>query len=440
MINRRPLTRRLLLFIGGVLIGLLCAAAIGSLRRMTTATSNPAATRAPESSDQTTPALPPLDPRQPEVFLANISTASFQELHEALSKLAPKDYQRLIEQFRKLPPGKDTNARIRAFFKAWGGLDAKAALSAALTLQPSEAKSIAVNAVINAADNAIASSLAHMINDWPTAVFSGRDRDHFLPLAVTKWGQIDPITAANFLDSVPSSNGMEFLTARSSIGHAWAAVDPLAAMAWEQAHRSEHVAVSGAISGWWEKDSAAAEAYAASHLDSFSDRSNAATIAGLIAKQDLERAQQWVSQLPDEQARRGAESILVSQLAMSDPRGTAEWATTLGDALRESAVRSAVSVWVASDQTAAKQWVDQLDGELHDEALSGYALRISFKDPLTAADLAVSISNPTIRNQSLQSITGEWLRQSPQEGTSWIQNSALSDNEKRRLLAAGGSG
>ena len=440
MINSGPLTRRLLLFVGGVIIGVLCAAAIGSLRRIGTATSNSTGARPPESADKTRAASPRLDAKQPDAFVANISTASFQELYDLLSKLAPGDYRPLVEQFRKLPPGKDTNAKIRAFFKAWGGLDATAALAAAITLQPSEAKSIAVKAVINAADNGTASSLAHTISEWPPGTFSPGDRDYFLSQAMTKWAQVDPMAAAKFLDSRPSADRMEFLTARSSIAHYWAAVDPVAAMAWEQSHRSEQVAVSGAISGWWEKDPNAAEAYAAAHLDTFSDRANAATVAGLIAKQDRERAQQWVSQLANEQARGAAESVLVSQLGFNDPRGAAEWATALPDDSRAGAIKNAVNVWTANDQPAAKQWVDQLSGDLHDEALSGYALRISFKDPLTAADLAVSISNPTIRNQSLQSITGEWLRQSPAEATTWIQNSALSDNEKRRLLAAGGSG
>ncbi|MEY2493028.1 MAG: hypothetical protein QOH24_1979 [Verrucomicrobiota bacterium] len=440
MINSRSLARRLVLFVVGVIIGVLCAVAISSWWRMSTATPNLAAARTFQSSDKTTPASPRLDPEQPEVFIANISTASFRELHDVLSKLAPETYQRLIEQFRRLPPGKDTNAKIRAFFKAWGGLNAKAALAAAITLQPSEAKSIAVKAVISAADNGIASSLAHIINEWPPDTVSPGDRDYFLSQAATKWSRVDPVAASKFLDSSPFADSMEFLTARSSIAHNWAALDPVAAIAWEQAHTSGQVAVTGAISGWWEKDPNAAEVYAASHLDTFSDRANAATVAGLIAKQDRERAQQWVSQLANEQARGAAESVLVSQLAFNDPRGAAEWATTLPDDSRAGAIRNAVNVWTANDQTAAEQWVDQLSGELHDEALSGYALRISFKDPMTAANLAAGISDPTIRNQLLQSITGEWLRQSPHEATAWIQNSPLSDNEKRRLLAGGESG
>ena len=440
MINSRPLTRRLLLFVGGLIIGLLSGAAIVSLQRMRTATSEPATAPALELSDKTSSASSRLDANKPEVFVANISTAPFQELYDALSRLPPQNYQSLVEQIRKLTPGTDTNAKIRAFFKAWGSLDAKAALSAAITLQPTEAKSIAVNAVINAADNGIASSLAHTISQWPPGTFSPGDRDHFLSQVMTKWSQIAPIGAAKFLDSQTPADSMAFLSAQSSIAHNWAAVDPLAAMTWEQSHRSEHVASTGAISGWWEKDPTAAETYVASHLDNFTDRANAATVAGFIAKQDRERALQWVSQLPSEQARAGAESVLVSQLALNDPRGTAEWAATLPDDSRAGAIKNAVNVWAANDQMAAWQWINQLNGELHDEALSGYALRVSFKDPSAAANLAAGISNPTIRTQSLRSITDEWLRQSPQEATDWIQKSVLTDNEKRLLLAAGGNG
>lgn len=69
-------------------------------------------------------------------------------------------------------------------------------------------------------------------------------------------------------------------------------------MAWQQSHlENGKVAISGALTGWWQKDPAAAEAYVAAHTDGFTGTSNVSMMAAMIWDKDPQHAQEWINQL-----------------------------------------------------------------------------------------------------------------------------------------------
>src|SRR6478672_3728526 len=96
----------------------------------------------------------------PNILLGDIVTVPFQELYGVLSTLSPQQLNELAVQLQNLPAGKETNAKVAVFFKAWAHLDPVAALQAAAGFKISDTKTAAVQSVIASADAAQAKTLA----------------------------------------------------------------------------------------------------------------------------------------------------------------------------------------------------------------------------------------------------------------------------------------
>ena len=120
------------LFGAGVCIGIIIGLAISPTHRLEPAvaqsvTGNPA-------SVTTAKAKPgshlEAEMEHPNILLGDIVTVPFQELYGVLSTLSPQQLNDLVAQLKALPAGKDTNAKMAAFFKAWAHFDPIAALHA----------------------------------------------------------------------------------------------------------------------------------------------------------------------------------------------------------------------------------------------------------------------------------------------------------------------
>ena len=386
--------------------------------------------RKSDSSDHTTNA------ERDKVILGNIATVPFQELYGVLSNRSAQEMAEVARQLNDLPPGRDTKNKINAFFTAWAHLDAKAALASAIALKTVEAKSLAITAVIRGADAIAASSLAMTLNQMPADTVSASEKARFLNSAVSKWSEFDPVAAAKFIDENPLHD-REFFGARMTIAQNWAATDPAAALAWVQAQgdaRETRMTMSGVIRGWWENDPRAAEAYVAAHFDTLGPE----TVVGITSelyRLDPERAKDWANGLPLE-ARRNADSFIGMRMVDSDPKAASDWAASLPDDVRPRTLESIIAKWSRNDLQAAGQWINDRSGIVRDEALSAYSSSMAFKDPAAALTVAATVADPKIQGATIDRIVSGWMRRSPNDATAWIQNSALADSEKARLLAS----
>src|SRR5204862_2137982 len=99
-----------------------------------------------------------------KIILGNIATVPFQELYSVLSARSAKEMAELAAQFNGLPPGRETKTKITTFFTAWAHLDAKAALTAAISLKAADAKDAAIAAVVRGADAIAAKSLVEVVS------------------------------------------------------------------------------------------------------------------------------------------------------------------------------------------------------------------------------------------------------------------------------------
>src|SRR5437667_4534587 len=245
----------------------------------------------------------------PNILLGDIVTVPFQELYGVLSMLSPQQLDELAAQLKNLPAGKETNAKVAAFFRAWAHFDSVAALRAAAGFKISEAKTIAVQSVITSADATQAKALAKQIQEWPADILTREQRNGFLNSLLVKWSDLDPVGAAKFFDTM-QMDAMRFHPAASVIAQNWAAIDPSAAIEWVRAHgdtTGSQGGMSGAINGWWSKDRGAAEQYVATRAIDSAGRQMASTLASYIFSKDPERAKEWVGKLPDLDTGRQAE-------------------------------------------------------------------------------------------------------------------------------------
>lgn len=376
------------------------------------------------------------------VILGDIETVPFQELYAVLSTLSPDQLNGLSAQLKTLAAGRETNAKVTAFFKAWAHFDPIAALRAAATFKISEAKTTAVQSVVTSADAAQAKTLAKEIADWPADAINREQRNGFLNSLLARWSDVDPIGAAKFFDTTQMDGG-RFYPAASIIAQNWAALDPAAALEWARSHSETpgfQGAIGGAINGWWSKDHAAAEEYVAAHANDASGRQMAATLTGYIFSKDPERAKEWVAQLADLETRRQAQHVLVIQMAVNDPESASDYASTLPADVREGILSSAINYWAANNLAAAGEWIKRLGGPARDEALGAYSYSLMRKDPNTAAAWAVTISDSKIRDKSLNGIATFWLHKDPAAASAWIQSSGLPAADKKRLLRLAPSG
>src|SRR5881227_3711412 len=432
------IVRAMLMLAAGIFIGLVIGVTISPAHRSDSTGAQPGGGTSAGTINPKAKSGSRLESKMehPDILLGDIMTVPFQELYDVLSMLSPQQLDELAAQLKHLPAGKETNAKVAAFFRAWAHFDSVAALRAAAGFKISEAKTIAVQSVITSADATQAKALAKQIQEWPADILTREQRNGFLNSLLVKWSDLDPVGAAKFFDTM-QVDAMHFHPAVAVIAQNWAAMDPSAAIEWARSHSDTQGfqgAMNSAINGWWSKDRGAAEQYVATRATDTAGRQMASTLASYIFAKDPERAKEWVGKLPDLETRRQAEHVLVIQMAANDPRDASEYAATLPPDVREATLGGAINYWATNDPAAVGEWIKGLSGPTRDEALGTYTYSLLRKDPNAAAAWAVTISDPKIRDKSLNGIAAFWLNKDPAAASAWIQNSGLSAADKKRLL------
>ncbi|MFL6542684.1 MAG: hypothetical protein ACJ8I9_05925 [Chthoniobacterales bacterium] len=430
---RVPLAAAVTLCAVGLVFGVLIGRAI-STNSQTDAPPNGAAVAAAHANRFTQSSYEEAS----KLVLGNIATVPFQELYTVLSSRSPAELTEVAQQLKALPAGHDKEQKVAKFFKAWAHFDAAGALKAAVEMESPASREKAISAVVEGADATAAETLAKTINALPADLLTTNRQRSLTGMAAAKWSEIDAPSAAAFIDTLAA--GGPLFGIEHTIAMNWALSDPSSALTWAQqrdamANWPSRMATDGAVAGWWQKDATAAESYVATHLTGRTDRQLATTIASQIFNSDPQRAIDWVSQLPDADARRQAESMIARQLSWSDPKGAADWAASLPDDVRSSVLTSAISGWAQSNPSAAADWLGALNGPARDQGISAYINAVSYRDPANALGWANAISDPQMRDNSVDRVVRGWMERDPQQASAWLQTSPLTDDAKKRLLA-----
>jgi hypothetical protein len=366
--------RKSYFFLGAGLIALLLAALIalrstGPSRHHRLAATTSASPNGNHREDPTQAQT--LGDAEQQVKLGDITSVPLQELTDVLAKKKPTDIAALARELDGGSGDRNT-AKITALFKAWAAIDPKSAAQTAVTLRNSSIRNAAVSATVESvapvSAGAVADVLLHAADD------ASFPRGVFLSKSLIKWSQADPAAAADILISPEAESAWKSANdgrppvvvvteTFGTIGRNFASSNPGAALQWAQniqdPDRAEF-ALHGTVQAWWETDQNAAETYVLSHVSEPSGAEMATTIARSLAAEDSDKARQWVDQIQNPEARMHAQCGIVLGLAPTNPAAAVNMAASLPSSEdQQAAFFVAMRQWLKKDSGAAQTWVEQ---------------------------------------------------------------------------------
>ena len=284
----------------------------------------------------------------------------------------------------------------------------------------------------------------------------------------------DPVAVATLIDRLPMNN--EAASRYERVAAAWAATEPLEALAWAGGLEFEAVRTStlSALYQEWtvlDRDRAFAELerieddsfrrgvfgkMAAKVFDHAThgeaedwtrslEGGNRTYALGLLASHTGERDPELAIQLHRE-ALEGAKddrtplgeptARLGSSYAAHDPVAASQWATDFTDWwIKGPAVAGVADKWAETDPVAASEWIATLpDGSVRNNAVYNLVRNIRDADPSSAFDWAATITgDDDKRLYLLKQAVDSWTKFAPDETRTAIDNLSIPENEKFQL-------
>jgi RNA polymerase sigma factor (sigma-70 family) len=153
--------------------------------------------------------------------------------------------------------------------------------------------------------------------------------------------------------------------------------------------------------------------------------------------QDSAGASAFVEKLPVGDDRTiVAMNLLLSTLFAKDREAASSWVLGLApETKRSQTITLIAEVWSSHDLRAAGEWLNrQGSGPEMDPAVSRFATLAAARDPATAMNWAQTVTDATMRDNSIKTIAQRWLKVDAPAAQTWIANSALPEQMKADLL------
>jgi hypothetical protein len=205
-------------------------------------------------------------------------------------------------------------------------------------------------------------------------------------LLLSAWAKADPLAA---LDYAKANTTGRFAT--GTILASWASTDPEAAIRWAETHHEGDGAnpyLAGII-----RTLAGTDPVRATQLLTGMPRSQErgealdAMMPHLLT-QGASAARAWISDIEDDSLRDGAMMRAATQLAATDPAGTAAWLAANPGQATQRTMDDVYSVWADQDPQAAISSISSLaSGEDRSNALRGVISNVAMTDPNAALSM-----------------------------------------------------
>lgn len=375
----------------------------------------------------------------------SIPTFTVEERVKRLSEMSEMQRVEFAKAFRQLPESGQSNAKINALFLAWGAVDPLSALKEALALPTDRTRTVAAEAMAHGVTTEGAPSLARALRAMDEKSVGADEKERLVGLAVVKWSQKNPADAAQFeaelypaaierLQSPKAGDGVLMNTTRA-VAMNWGSADPQAAVAFYGKEPVNYFALENAILGWWRKDAKAAATYVDAHLQTPGDQKIAGLFAGAVADQNPQKGLQWLRWTEGDREQSAAILQIAGAWAERDASTAAKWATALPPDKGRNAVALITGIWTQRDQPAVEKWLKTLkDERRRDAALSGYISAIASKQPASAMEWALKISNAKLRVRYTKPIAELWMKEDAKAAKAWIEKSKMPESEKKAVL------
>ncbi len=289
------------------------------------------------------------------------------------------------------------------------------------------------------------------------------DRMGEYSLLLTAWAAVDPVRAMAYAQE---STGGGY--ARDTILTAWATRDPDAAVRWANSSFDGDGAnpfMAGIIRGIAAMDPAKATALLTEMPRSNERGQGLDFLLPHLLQQGTEATQAWIAKLEDDSLRNGAMLRTARELAQNDPAATAAWLMANPGEAQQRRMDDVYGVWAGKDSAAALASFTALPtGDSRSSALRGIvsatavkapqeafalldrypadvtdrvvqnAIWHSFgKDPGAAASQIARIADPGDRERTYRRTLSYWMDRDPASAQAWINSNPLPDSVRQTL-------
>ncbi len=283
-------------------------------------------------------------------------------------------------------------------------------------------------------------------------------------LLLSAWAEADPLAALAYADQETDD---EF--ASQTILTTWASKDPEAAILWAQSNHEGSDAnpyLSGIIRSLAASDPIRATELLAT-MPKSTERGDALDFfLPHLIQQGSVATQTWIAGLADEALRNGAMLRVASDLAVTDPAGTAAWllanpsqatdrriddvygtwasqdqaaalssfaALPAGEA-RSDALRGLVSATAATNPQAAVTLMDRFPTDVTDRVVQNFIWQSYDTDPTIAASQISRIQDEHGREQMYRRVLSNWIDTDPAIAQAWIQANPVPQTVLDRIV------
>ncbi len=255
-----------------------------------------------------------------------------------------------------------------------------------------------------------------------------RERMSEYAMLLHAWAKIDPLAA---LDYAKENTGTPF--ARQTILASWAADNPEAALDWANKNHEGEGAnpwLVGVIRGIVASNPTRATEIMAMLPYSRERGTALESIAPHIARQGTEKATAWLESISDERLRAGGAAYIADIMANSDPAAAADWVMNLKDPDAISRAAGEVAgTWADSDLNAAVAWTDSLPEGAKTRAAREVIARYASEDAERAASWMGTMSDQPEYERIVTSYIWHSARNNPELSLAQVPN--ITDERSR---------
>ena len=340
----------------------------------------------------------------------------------------------------------DRQVFAESVISEWAKTSPQAAIAAAQTLTAGELRSSAMAAAIGQ----WAQSSPMDAIDFAAKNLTGSSRQMAVSAAAIEWARSDARAAAEWaLANQQSTSGVQAI---GEIMEFWGETNPQLGADWASklpASLFQKQALQSILSKWTDQFPRESAEWIAKHplLGDLKP-----LVAAQWAKSDPAAAAAWAFSLPDSQNREIAALEVTGAWAAADPQEALAWIDKNSGSKRNSLQIQAVETWAADDPAAALAWANsQPESSKLSEAVmnrwaetntKGFiswaeklpsakktdtirsieALNLSDTEPETALQSAVSITDSSLRIESIERVLTAWKRNDQAGAENWISN------------------
>ena len=340
----------------------------------------------------------------------------------------------------------DRQVFAESVISEWAKTSPQAAIAAAQTLTAGELKASAMAAAVGQ----WAQSSPRDAMDFAAKNLTGSSRQMAVSAAAIEWARSDAQAAAEWaLSNQQSTSGIQAI---GEIMEFWGETNPQLGADWASklpASVFQKQALQSILSKWTDQFPGESAEWLVKHplLDDLKP-----LVAAQWAKSDPAAAAAWAFSLPDSQNREVAALEVTGAWAAADPQEALAWIDKNSGNQRNSLQIQAVETWAADDPSAALAWANnQPESSKFSEAVmnrwaetntKGFiswaeklpsaqktdtirsieALNLSDTEPEIALQSAVSITDSSLRIESIERVLTAWKRNDQAGAESWISN------------------